>query len=228
MSLVVKPKNYICFERPLTRPDLQQHFVIKNPDDRRAVAFKILTNASSRYNVRPPFGIVDKQSEVRVKVTMVPFEEEPHHCTDAFLVRSAGITEDEQKDLPFKELWAVVSHNDIHDYQLKCVYLAHGVHSEDASEFENNEEEMSISEDDEGFPLPMTTEIPRPYHEEIPTLHNKLSELSQTMMAHQQEIINMRLQLLYMRQQKDFQRGIRALAVVVLCILIGYGSRSLL
>lgn len=87
---------------------------------------------------------------------------------------------------------------------------------------------MSISEDDEGFPLPTTTEIPRPYHEEIPALHSKLTELSQTMMAHQQEIINMRLQLLYMRQQKDFRRGIHALAVVVLCILIGYGSRSLL
>lgn len=88
---------------------------------------------------------------------------------------------------------------------------------------------MSISENDEDFPLPTTTEIPRAHHdEEIPVLHNKLSELSQTMLAHQQEMINMRLQLLYTRQQKDFRRAIRALAVVVLCILIGYGSRGLL
>ncbi|CDH58084.1 predicted protein [Lichtheimia corymbifera JMRC:FSU:9682] len=43
---------------------------------------------------------------------------------------------------------------------------------------------------------------PLSHHEEIPALHNKLSELSQTVMAHQQEIINMR----FFAQQLDKQR----------------------
>lgn len=58
---------YYDYLGPLTRSDIKQVLVLKNPDDRHAVAFKILTNASSRYSVRPPSGVVEKQSEVHVR-----------------------------------------------------------------------------------------------------------------------------------------------------------------
>ncbi|KAI7878000.1 hypothetical protein K492DRAFT_209285 [Lichtheimia hyalospora FSU 10163] len=236
MSLLFEPKHHIYFERPLTRSDIKKQLVIKNPDDQHPVAFKILTNANTRYNVRPPFGIIDKQSEVHIKLMMLPFQEEPQFCSDGFLVKSVMIRED-QKNIPFKELWPMVYHTGfVSEHQLKCVILSNELDPDYITDFEDIEQEeppippsynKNLLRYNENPPS-YNDSPPRPTTNDLSSLHSKFGELTQAMMVHQQEIINMRLQLLYTRQQKEIRRIVRSLVIVVLCILIGYVSRQLL
>lgn len=71
---------------------------------------------------------------------------------------------------------------------------------------------------------PTTTTMTR----DIPELRNKFGELSQTMLNHQQEIVDMRLQLLNKRQENETKRVIRSIVVVLLCIGFAYGLHTLL
>lgn len=73
-------------------------------------------------------------------------------------------------------------------------------------------------------PTTTTTTMTR----DIPELRNKFGELSQTMLNHQQEIVDMRLQLLNKRQENETKRVIRSIVVVLLCIGFAYGLHTLL
>ena len=117
----------------------------------------------------------------------------------------------------------------VYDHQLKCVILSNELDSDYITDFENIEQEDTpIPPSYNESPPHYNVNPPCPTTNDLSSLHNKFGELTQAMMAQQQEIINMRLQLLYTRQQKEIRRIVRSLVIVVLCILIGYASRQLL
>lgn len=117
--LTIKPPNELTFVGPFTQP-VSSVMYLSNPSERK-VCFKIKTTAPKRYCVKPNSGIIDPSEQVKISVSLQPFEFVPAEKNKhKFMVQSMYAPEGEiHQDL----LWKEVDTTQLMDSKLKCVFV---------------------------------------------------------------------------------------------------------
>lgn len=117
--LVIKPPHELSFVGPFTQP-VSSVMYLSNPSDRK-VCFKIKTTAPKRYCVKPNSGVVDPDDQVKISVSLQPFDFDPNDKNKhKFMVQSMYAPEGEFHQ---DQLWKEVDSSQLMDSKLKCVFV---------------------------------------------------------------------------------------------------------
>jgi len=117
--LVIKPPHELSFVGPFTQP-VSSVMYLSNPSDRK-VCFKIKTTAPKRYCVKPNSGVVDPDDQVKISVSLQPFDFDPADKNKhKFMVQSMYAPEGEFHQ---DQLWKEVDSSQLMDSKLKCVFV---------------------------------------------------------------------------------------------------------
>lgn len=116
--LVLDPPNELRFRGPFTKPVITV-LKLTNPTN-DFILFKIKTTAPKKYCVRPNFGHVFPNSNIRVEICLQAFVYDPNEKNKhKFMVQSLVVPEGVED---FGKLWKEVEPENLMDAKLKCVF----------------------------------------------------------------------------------------------------------
>jgi len=134
--LIIDPPVELSFTGPFDKA-VTSSMRLRNPGDRK-VCFKIKTTAPKRYCVKPNSGVVDPAQELKIAVSLQPFDYDPAEKNKhKFMVQSMFAPDGE---IDQEKLWKEADSNEMMDSKLKCVFVMPPGSGEENNVIENKPE----------------------------------------------------------------------------------------
>jgi len=117
--LKIDPPVELTFTGPFHQA-VSSTMTLTNPSERK-VCFKIKTTAPKRYCVKPNSGVIDPREEVKIAVSLQPFDFDPQDKNrHKFMVQSMYAPPGEINQ---ESLWKEADSSQLMDSKLKCLFL---------------------------------------------------------------------------------------------------------
>ncbi|KAH8294226.1 hypothetical protein KR054_009583 [Drosophila jambulina] len=114
--LSLEPRDQLVFEGSFSR-SVCKNLVIKNPDKKQSVAFKLKTTSPHMFFVRPNVGVLGPDQTITVSIIMQPTVPDESQKRHKFLVMAAVCA---GNDINLQEFWKEQKPGDIWDAKIKC------------------------------------------------------------------------------------------------------------
>jgi len=185
--LIIDPPNELTFTGPFTVA-VHSYMKLKNPSDKK-VCFKIKTTAPKKYCVKPNSGVIDPHVEVRIAVSLQPFDFDPNEKNKhKFMVQSMFAPDGE---IDQDNIWKDVDQNELMDSKLRCVFALKEEVAE--AKFETNSVPASIpSQPPPVVKVEQSGEMNSSADAEIKKLNSQMSQLRQENLALKEETLRLK------------------------------------
>jgi len=156
--LKIDPPVELTFTGPFHQA-VSSTMTLTNPSERK-VCFKIKTTAPKRYCVKPNSGVIDPREEIKIAVSLQPFDFDPQDKNrHKFMVQSMYAPPGEINQ---ESLWKEADSSQLMDSKLKCLFLlpeSNGVDGGNRDSWQStgigsgNGDSVTTKENEESIPI---------------------------------------------------------------------------